>query len=340
MSILVTGGAGYIGSHTVLELLEQNRDVVVVDNLSNSSLESLLRVKKLTGKNVQFYQGDIRDTDLLTTIFTKHNIDAVVHFAAFKSLNESIEQPLSYYQNNVAGTLCLLEAMQKAGVFQFVFSSTAAVYGSPKYLPIDEQAEVGGISNPYGKSKLMVETILEDVAKSDERWKMVMLRYFNPVGAHESGLIGEDPDDIPNNLLPYISKVAAGQLPKLNVYGSDYNTPDGTGVRDFIHVVDLAKGHVKALDYMSALKGAEVFNLGTGQGYSVLEMVNAFEKASKHPVPYVLAPRRKGDEGSVYADPSKAKTLLGWQAERGLNEMMTDSWRWQSQNPHGYKQPK
>ena len=337
MAILVTGGAGYIGSHTVLELLQQGTDVVVLDNLSNSSNESLARVKQITGKDVTFYQGDILDRACLDKIFSEHTIDSVIHFAGLKAVGESVVKPIEYYQNNVQGTLTLVDAMRDAGVFKLVFSSSATVYGDPASLPIREDFPVGGTTNPYGTSKLMVEMMLQDIAKSDERFAFVILRYFNPVGAHESGLIGEDPNGIPNNLLPYISQVAVGKLEKLGVFGDDYDTVDGTGVRDYIHVVDLALGHLKALNRIASDTGAHVFNLGTGNGYSVLQMVTAFEKASGQAVPYQISPRRAGDIAACYAAPEKALKELGWQAERGIDEMMQDTWRWQSNNPNGYK---
>ncbi len=337
MTILVTGGAGYIGSHTVLELLQQGTDVVVLDNLSNSSNESLARVKQITGKDVTFYQGDILDRACLDKIFSEHTIDSVIHFAGLKAVGESVVKPIEYYQNNVQGTLTLVDAMRDAGVFKLVFSSSATVYGDPASLPIREDFPVGGTTNPYGTSKLMVEMMLQDIAKSDERFAFVILRYFNPVGAHESGLIGEDPNGIPNNLLPYISQVAVGKLEKLGVFGDDYDTVDGTGVRDYIHVVDLALGHLKALNRITSDTGAHVFNLGTGNGYSVLQMVTAFEKASGQAVPYQISPRRAGDIAACYAAPEKALNELGWQAERGIDEMMQDTWRWQSNNPNGYK---
>ncbi len=336
MSILVTGGAGYIGSHTVLELLEQGADVVVFDNLSNASKESLNRVEVITGKSITFIEGDIRDKAALDKVFRDFTITSVVHFAGLKAVGESVAKPVMYYQNNVQGSLTLIDAMRDAGVFSLVFSSSATVYGDPEYLPIDEQAKVGGTTNPYGTSKLMVEQILQDVAKSDSRWRFVILRYFNPVGAHHSGQIGEDPNGIPNNLLPYISQVAVGKLAELGVFGDDYNTKDGTGVRDYIHVVDLALGHLRALERLEQHAGVHIYNLGTGNGYSVLEMVHAFEQASGKPVPYNIAPRREGDIAACYASPQKAWDELGWKAERGLNEMMIDTWRWQSQNPNGY----
>ncbi|MEZ7275751.1 UDP-glucose 4-epimerase GalE [Pseudoalteromonas sp. 68 DY56-GL68] len=337
MTILVTGGAGYIGSHTVLELLQQGSEVIVLDNLSNSSNESLKRVKQITEKEITFYQGDVQDRECLDEIFKHHNIDSVIHFAGLKSVGESVAKPIEYYQNNVQGTLTLVDAMRDAGVFKLVFSSSATVYGNPASLPIREDFPVGGTTNPYGTSKLMVEMILQDIVKSDDRFALALLRYFNPVGAHKSGLIGEDPNDIPNNLLPYISQVAVGRLEKLSVFGDDYNTKDGTGIRDYIHVVDLALGHLKALERIADNTGAHIYNLGTGNGYSVLEMVSAFEKASGQAVPYQISPRRSGDIAACYAATEKAFNELGWQAERGIDEMMQDTWRWQSNNPNGYK---
>lgn len=338
MSILVTGGAGYIGSHTLVELLNSGQQVLVLDNLSNASKESLNRVAMITGKQPEFIEGDIRDVALLDTLFSEHNIDAVVHFAGLKAVGESVAQPLRYYDNNVNGTLVLVNAMQKAGVFKLVFSSSATVYGEPQQMPITEDFAVGGTTNPYGTSKLMVEKVLQDVAKSDERWSIALLRYFNPVGAHESGLIGEDPNGIPNNLLPYISQVAVGRLQALAVFGDDYATIDGTGVRDYIHVVDLALGHLKALSRIAEHSGVSIYNLGTGQGYSVLQMVKAFEQASGKPVPFNIGPRRAGDIAECWANPAKALAELGWQAERGLEQMMTDAWRWQQQNPNGFEE--
>ncbi|TMP70600.1 UDP-glucose 4-epimerase GalE [Pseudoalteromonas sp. S1609] len=337
MAILVTGGAGYIGSHTVLELLQQGSDVIVIDNLSNSSEESLERVKKITGKAITFYQGDILDKSFLDSVFAKHNIDSVIHFAGLKAVGESVAKPIAYYQNNVQGTLTLVDAMRDAGVFKLVFSSSATVYGDPASLPIREDFPVGGTTNPYGTSKLMVEMMLQDIAKSDQRFAFAILRYFNPVGAHESGLIGEDPNGIPNNLLPFISQVAVGKLKQLAIFGDDYDTVDGTGVRDYIHVVDLALGHLKALDKIAAETGALIYNLCTGNGYSVLQMVNAFIKASDQAIPYAVSPRRPGDIAACYAAPEKALSELGWQAERGIDVMMQDTWRWQSNNPNGYK---
>lgn len=336
MTILVTGGAGYIGSHTLVELLNTGQQVLVLDNLSNASVASLARVAEITGKQPEFIEGDIRDAALLDRLFAEHSIESVVHFAGLKAVGESVEQPLRYYDNNVNGTLVLVNAMQKAGVFKLVFSSSATVYGEPQQMPITEQFAVGGTTNPYGTSKLMVEQILQDVAKSDERWSIALLRYFNPVGAHDSGLIGEDPNGIPNNLLPYISQVAVGRLKQLSVFGDDYPTPDGTGVRDYIHVVDLALGHLKALQRIEQHAGVSIYNLGTGHGYSVLDMVKAFEQASGQAVPFNISPRRAGDIAECWADPTKALAELGWKAERGLEQMMVDAWRWQSQNPEGF----
>ncbi|QFI40142.1 UDP-glucose 4-epimerase GalE [Moritella marina ATCC 15381] len=335
MTILVTGGAGYIGSHTVLELLNSNQDVVVIDNLCNSSEESLTRVKSITGKSVTFYQGDVLDSALLTQIFTTHAIDAVIHFAGLKAVGESNQIPLTYYRNNIAATVNILEAMTAHNVKNFVFSSSATVYGDPASVPIDESFPTSA-TNPYGRSKLMVEEILADLYKSDNSWNIARLRYFNPVGSHESGLIGEDPNDIPNNLMPYISQVAVGKLKQLNVFGDDYATVDGTGVRDYIHVVDLALGHLKALDKLMTNPGLVTYNLGTGQGYSVLEMVKAFELASGKTVAYQIAPRRAGDIAQCYAATDLAERELGWKAERSISDMTADTWRWQANNPDGY----
>jgi len=333
--VLVTGGAGYIGSHTTLALLKAGHEVVALDNLANSSVESMRRVESICGKAPTFIEGDIRDTALLDLVFASHRIDAVLHFAGLKAVGESVQRPLHYYLNNVAGSVQLCEAMARAGVFRLVFSSSATVYGEPEDMPISENTPTGSPTNPYGRSKLMVEEILRDVAASDPRWSIALLRYFNPVGAHESGLIGEDPNGIPNNLLPYVSQVAIGKLSELAVFGDNYPTRDGTGVRDYIHVVDLAEGHLQALRAIGERSGINVWNLGTGTGYSVLEMVRAFEKASGQPVPYSVAPRRAGDIAECWADPSKAFRELGWKAERGLDAMMRDTWRWQSSNPQG-----
>lgn len=337
MTILITGGAGYIGSHTALELLNEGYDVVVFDNLSNSSQESLRRVEELTGKQVCFYEGDVQDEDALRAMFKEQKIDAVIHCAALKAVGESVQKPLEYYQNNISGTLTLLKVMREVGVKNIVFSSSATVYGSPEEMPITEECPKGQCTNPYGWTKSMMEQIMSDVQKADASWNVILLRYFNPVGAHKSGRIGEDPKGIPNNLMPYISQVAVGKLEKLGVFGNDYDTPDGTGVRDYIHVVDLAIGHVKAINYIFTNPGLDVINLGTGQGYSVLDMVKAFSKACGKEIPYEIKPRREGDIAMCYADPSKAAKVLGWKAERGLDEMCEDTWRWQSQNPNGYE---
>lgn len=335
--ILVTGGAGYIGSHTVVELLQAGCDVIILDNLCNSSEESIKRVTKITGKAPMFVEGDIRDIELLRSIFSSHDISAVVHFAGLKAVGESVAKPLEYYDNNVYGTLTLLQVMKEFAVKRIVFSSSATVYGDPASVPIREDFPTGGTTNPYGTSKYMVERILADLCAADSEWSAVVLRYFNPVGAHKSGLIGEDPNDIPNNLLPYVAQVAIGRLAQLSVFGNDYNTPDGTGVRDYIHVVDLALGHLAALGKLARTTGFEAVNLGTGNGYSVLDMVAAFERASGRAVPYKIVARRPGDIATCYADPAYAQQSLGWRAERGLDEMMEDTWRWQSQNPNGYK---
>lgn len=336
-TILVTGGAGYIGSHTVLQLLEQDYQVVVLDNLSNASEQSLQRVAEITGKSVVFQEGDIRDAAVLDQVFTAHDIDAVIHFAGLKAVGESVEQPLRYYENNVFGTLQLCKSMQSHGVKNLVFSSSATVYGDPIALPLREDMPTGQPTNPYGQSKLMVELVLRDLYTSDESWNIVLLRYFNPVGAHPSGKIGEDPSGIPNNLMPFITQVATGKREFLSVFGDDYDTSDGTGVRDYIHVEDLADGHLKALTKLSQNAGLCTFNLGTGQGYSVLEMVTSFEQESGQKVPYKIVARRSGDVAACYADPTLAKTELGWEAKKGLQDMCRDSWRWQSQNPNGYE---
>jgi UDP-glucose 4-epimerase len=337
MKILVTGGAGYIGSHTTLALLEAGYEVVVLDNLCNSSAESLHRVERICGKAPIFVQGDIRDRALLDDIFANYRIEAVLHFAGLKAVGESVREPLSYYENNVAGSITLCQAMAAAGVFRLVFSSSATVYGEPAQMPISEDCPTGIPTNPYGRSKLMVEDVLRDLAVADSRWSIALLRYFNPVGAHESGLIGEDPNGIPNNLLPYVAQVAIGKLKELAVFGNDYPTVDGTGVRDYIHVVDLADGHLKALQRISSQPGLNVWNLGTGKGYSVLEMVQAFEQVSGRPVPYRIANRRSGDIAECWANPHKAEHELGWKAGRDLQMMMEDAWRWQSLNPQGYE---
>lgn len=335
MKILVTGGAGYIGSHTCVELLAAGFDVVVFDNLSNAKQESLRRVATITGRAPLFVRGDVRDPEALKRLFAAHSIDAVIHFAGLKAVGESVEQPLRYYDNNVTGSLCLLQAMAEAGVRRLVFSSSATVYGEPQSVPIREDFPLSA-TNPYGRSKLMVEEILRDLCRSDPRWQVALLRYFNPVGAHESGMIGEDPNGIPNNLLPFVSQVAIGKRPEVVVFGDDYPTADGTGVRDYIHVVDLARGHLKALEALRKEQGALTVNLGTGRGYSVLEMVKAFSLACGRELPYRIAARRAGDVAACYADPSYAETVLGWRAERGIAQMCADSWRWQSRNPDGY----
>ncbi len=334
--ILVTGGAGYIGSHTVVELIDNGYDVVVVDNLSNSSKESLSRVEKITGAQVKFYENDIADMDAMDKIFVENDIDAVIHFAGLKAVGESVEKPLEYYKNNISGTLNMCEVMRKHGVKNIIFSSSATVYGDPEKVPITEECPKGVCTNPYGWTKSMLEQILMDFNVADSEWNVILLRYFNPIGAHKSGMIGEDPNGIPNNLMPYITKVATKQLEKLNVFGDDYPTPDGTGVRDYIHVVDLAKGHVKALEKIVENPGVKIYNLGTGKGYSVLEVVKNFEEASGVEIPYVIAPRRAGDIAECYADASLAKEELGWEAEFGIKEMCADSWNWQKNNPSGY----
>ncbi|HAT2870169.1 TPA: UDP-glucose 4-epimerase GalE [Serratia marcescens] len=337
MAILVTGGAGYIGSHTVLSLLERGEDVVVLDNLCNASEESLHRVEQLTGKAAVFYRGDIRDRECLERIFGEQQISAVIHFAGLKAVGESTRKPLEYYQNNVAGTLVLLEEMRRAGVHQFIFSSSATVYGAHSPVPYVETTPIGGTTSPYGTSKLMVEQILQDFAKAEPQFSIIALRYFNPVGAHESGMIGEDPNGIPNNLLPYISQVAIGKLEKLGVFGGDYPTKDGTGVRDYIHVMDLAEGHLMAMGHLAKIEGFKAYNLGAGVGYSVLEMVQAFEKASGVTVPYQILPRRDGDLPAFWADARLAKQELGWEVQRGIDAMMRDTWNWQQKNPQGYR---
>lgn len=336
MSILVTGGAGFIGSHTVIELLNAGYEVVVVDNLCNSSRESLVRVEEITGKKVTFYEADIRDREALTSIFEKENIDSCIHFAGLKAVGESVAKPLMYYENNISGTLVLLEVMQRHNVKNIVFSSSATVYGDPKEIPITENCPKGEITNPYGQTKSMLEQILMDIYKADNSWNVILLRYFNPIGAHRSGRIGENPNGIPNNLMPYITQVAVGKLECLGVFGNDYPTHDGTGVRDYIHVVDLAAGHVKSIVKIEENPGLCIYNLGTGKGYSVLDIVKNFEEASGCHIPYVIKPRRAGDIAECYADPSKAERELGWKAVYGIKEMCEDSWRWQSNNPDGY----
>ncbi len=336
--IFVTGGAGYIGSHTCIELLQAGHPVTVYDNFSNSSPESIRRVERITGRKVNLVEGDIRDPVALGRALRDSGAQAVIHFAGLKAVGESVEKPLHYYDNNVTGSLRLFEAMAACGLRKLVFSSSATVYGDPVRLPLTEDHPLS-VTNPYGRSKLMIEEILRDLHHSDTSWRIGILRYFNPIGAHHSGLIGEDPQGIPNNLMPYVSQVAAGRREQLQVWGSDYPTPDGTGVRDFIHVVDLADGHVKALAYLDQQAGCTAFNLGTGKGYSVLELVRAFERASGRAVPYQLAARRAGDVAASYASPQRAASLLGWVPQRGLDDMCADSWRWQQQNPNGYRSP-
>ena len=337
MRILVTGGAGYIGSHTCVELLNQGHEVVVFDNLYNSSEEALKRVEKITGKTLTFYKADMLDRDAMEEIFSKEKIDAVIHFAGLKAVGESVAKPLEYYYNNITGTLILCDVMRKHGVKKIIFSSSATVYGDPAFVPITEECPKGKITNPYGQTKAMLEQILTDFHTADPEWNVILLGYFNPVGAHESGLIGEDPKGIPNNLTPYITQVAVGKLKEVGVFGNDYDTPDGTGVRDYIHVVDLAIGHVKALKKFEDKPDVYIYNLGTGRGYSVLEVIQAFSKAVGRDIPYVIKPRRPGDIATCYADSTKAKNELGWTAERGIDEMCSDSWRWQSMNPDGYR---
>ena len=336
-TVLVTGGAGFIATHTDIELLNKGYDVISVDNYGNSSPVALERVEQITGKPVKRYDGDVRDEALMERVFAENNIDWVIHFAGLKAVGESVAKPIEYYDNNLYSTLVLLKVMKKHNVKKIIFSSSATVYGTPKELPITEETPTGGTTNPYGTSKLFQEQILRDVHVADPSWTIVLLRYFNPIGAHESGLIGEDPKGIPNNLVPYIAQVAVGKLDHLNVFGDDYDTPDGTGVRDYIHVVDLARGHVKAINYIFTNPGLDIINLGTGVGYSVLDMVRAFAKACGKEIPYEIKPRREGDIAMCYADPAKAARVLGWKAERGLEEMCEDTWRWQSQNPNGYK---
>lgn len=337
MSVLVTGGAGYIGSHTCIELLNAGYEVVVVDNLCNSCRESLTRVEEITGKKVTFYENDLLDREAVERIFSREKIDSVIHFAGLKAVGESVHMPLEYYYNNVTGSLVLCDVMRKHGVKNLVFSSSATVYGSPKTVPIQEDFPLS-VTNPYGRTKLMLEEIFRDLFVSDSEWNIILLRYFNPIGAHKSGRIGENPKGIPNNLMPYITQVAVGKLQCLSVFGDDYDTPDGTGVRDYIHVVDLAVGHVKAIEKLKGAKGGVLtYNLGTGKGYSVLDMVKNFEKASGAKVPYEIKPRRAGDIATCYADATKAKEELGWEAKRDLAEMCEDSWRWQKNNPNGYE---
>ena len=336
MKILVTGGAGFIASHTNVELLNAGYDVVVVDNLVNSSRESVARVEELTGKKISFYEEDLLNEKAIDAIFEKENIDSVIHFAALKAVGESCQIPLRYFDNNLTGTLNLLKVMEKHGVKSIVFSSSATVYGKPESVPIREDFPLS-VSNPYGRTKLIIEDMLRDIYKSDNEWDIALLRYFNPIGAHESGMIGENPHGIPNNLLPYVAKVAAGQLECVNVFGDDYDTPDGTGVRDYIHVVDLATGHIKALEKLVTHPGLVTYNLGTGVGYSVLDIIKNFETACGQEIPYKITPRRPGDIDMCYADPAKAKEELGWEATRSIDKMCEDAWRWQTKNPNGYE---
>ena len=336
MNVLVTGGAGYIGSHTCVELLEGGYGVVVIDNLCNSNPESLNRVQELTGKKLKFYEGDVRDEALLKKIFAENKIDCVIHFAGLKAVGESVAMPWEYYDNNLNSTLVLTKVMKEVGMKNIIFSSSATVYTADNEMPLREESRTGNCTNPYGWTKYMTEQILSGMANADKEWGIVLLRYFNPIGAHASGRIGEDPRGIPNNLMPYITQVAVGRREQLSVFGNDYDTPDGTGVRDYIHVVDLAKGHVAAVKYVTAHNGCEVFNLGTGTGYSVLDMVHTFVEVNQVAVPYVIAPRRPGDIATCYADPAKSAQILGWKAEKSLADMCRDAWNWQSRNPKGY----
>lgn len=337
MKILVTGGAGYIGSHTCVELLENDYEVVILDNLYNSSEKAVNRIEKITNKKVTFYKTDLLNKEEMNAIFEKEKIDAVIHFAGLKAVGESVRKPLEYYQNNITGTLNLIDVMKKQNVKNIIFSSSATVYGNPASIPITEECPKGVCTNPYGWTKWMLEQILSDVYTSDSEWNVMLLRYFNPIGAHESGLIGEDPKGIPNNLLPYVAQVAIGKLECVGVFGNDYDTPDGTGVRDYIHVVDLAKGHVKALEKIKEKAGLKVYNLGTGNGYSVLDVIHAFEKACGHTIPYQIKPRREGDIATCYSKCDKAKDELGWEAQYNLDDMVSSSWKWQTMNPNGYK---
>jgi UDP-glucose 4-epimerase len=336
MRILVTGGAGFIGSHTDVELLEAGYDVTVADNLCNANMESIKRVEQITGKKVTFYEADIRDAAAMDRIFKAEKIDAVIHFAGLKAVGESVHKPLEYYDNNIHGTLVLLDVMRNNNVKNIIFSSSATVYGNPAQIPITEECPKGTCTNPYGWTKSMLEQILTDVHTADPSWNVILLRYFNPIGAHKSGLIGEDPKGIPNNLLPYVTQVAIGKLKELSVFGNDYPTPDGTGVRDYIHVVDLARGHVAAIDKIKEAPGVVIYNLGTGKGYSVLDVVHAFEKANDIKVPYVIKPRRDGDIATCYSDAAKAKKELGWTAQYDIEDMCRDAWNWQKKNPNGY----
>ncbi len=337
MAILTTGGAGYIGSHTCIELAKAGYDVIVVDNLDNSSEKAIARVEKIANKKIKFYKEDVRNRKAMRKIFKKNNIEAVIHFAGLKAVGESVRKPLEYYDNNLISTLVLLEVMREFGCKKMVFSSSATVYGVAKEMPLTEEMPLGAI-NPYGRTKYFIEEMLRDLAVSDNTWSIALLRYFNPIGAHESGTIGEDPKGIPNNLMPYIAQVAVGRLEKLHVFGNDYNTVDGTGVRDYIHVVDLAEGHVKAVDWALKNEGCEAINLGTGNGISVLQLRDAFVKASGTEIPYVIDPRRPGDPAEVYANPQKAKNLLGWEAKKNVDDMCRDTWNWQSKNPNGYNE--
>ena len=336
-TILVTGGAGFIGSHTCVELLESGYDVVVIDNLSNACEESLKRVEKITGKTLKFYKGDIADKELMDKILTENDIYAVIHFAGLKAVGESVQKPLEYYTNNISGTLAMCDVMRKHGVKNIIFSSSATVYGDPAEIPITEKCPKGQCTNPYGWTKSMLEQILTDIQFADKEWNVILLRYFNPIGAHKSGLIGEDPNGIPNNLMPYITKVATGELPRVNVFGNDYPTPDGTGVRDYIHVMDLATGHVNATDKIKENPGVKVYNLGTGKGYSVLDVIKNFSEASGIDIPYVITDRRPGDIAECYSDATLAKEELGWEAKYDIKEMCADSWNWQKNNPNGYR---
>jgi UDP-glucose 4-epimerase len=337
MKILLCGGAGNIGSHTIIELDKAGHEVVVVDNLVNSQKESLKRVSEIIGKEIPFYECDIRDAEGLAKVFDAHKFDAVIHFAGLKAVGESVAKPLEYYHNNMTGTFVLLDVMRQHGCKNIIFSSSATVYGDPAMIPITEECPKGHCTNPYGQTKSMLEQVLMDVQKADKEWNVVLLRYFNPIGAHQSGRIGENPNGIPNNLMPYVTQVAVGKLKELGVFGNDYDTPDGTGVRDYIHVCDLASGHVAALKAIERNCGIGIYNLGTGHGYSVLDVVKAFEKVNGVPVPYVIKPRRPGDIATCYCDPAKAKKELGWEAKYGIEDMCRDSWRWQSQNPNGYE---
>ncbi|MBR6328620.1 MAG: UDP-glucose 4-epimerase GalE [Lachnospiraceae bacterium] len=336
MNILVTGGAGYIGSHTCVQLLNAGYGVVILDNLYNSSPKAVERIRQITGKEVAFYEGDMLDESLLDRIFSECSIGCVIHFAGLKAVGESVAKPLEYYKNNITGTITLLEAMREHGVKNMIFSSSATVYGDPAFVPITEQCPKGNPTNPYGQTKSMLEQILTDIHTADNEWNVILLRYFNPIGAHESGLIGEDPKGIPNNLLPYVAQVAIGKLEKVGVFGNDYDTPDGTGVRDYIHVVDLAEGHVKAIDKIKENCGVKIYNLGTGNGYSVLDVIKAFSKACGHEVPYEIKERRPGDIATCYSDASLAEKELGWKAKYNLDDMCASSWNWQTKNPDGY----